>query len=258
MSHRSAGTGAALRMQLAVLGALCLALAAPAQAAQRELLQLFITEPYLELHTAPGRGYPVTQVVARGEAVDVLMRKTEWFKVRTERGIEGWAYDRDLTRAKLADGTPFTFRLGDRAGFTSHRWEGAVLLGAYGGATLVSTLLSRSLTNETKLELSAGQFLGNLSNGYIVDLGLSHVFLPEWRVSPFVTLGTGYERLNPKATLAAPLDQDSQTAYVGIGARYYVGRRFFLRGEYRQHEVFTSRDSNEVKQEWKAGFAFFY
>lgn len=258
MSHRAAGIGAALRMHLAVLGALCVAVTAPAQAAQRELLQLFITEPYLELHTAPGRGYPVTQVVARGEAVDVLMRKTEWFKVRTERGIEGWAYDRDLTRAKLADGTPFTFRLGDRAGFTSHRWEGAVLLGAYGGATLVSTLVSRSLTNETKLELSAGQFLGNLSNGYIVDLGLSHVFLPEWRFSPFVTLGTGYERLNPKATLVAPLDQDSQTAYVGIGARYYVGRRFFLRGEYRQHEVFTSRDSNEVKQEWKAGFAFFY
>jgi uncharacterized protein YgiM (DUF1202 family) len=45
----------------------------PARAAH-ELLQLFVTEPYLELHTGPGRGYPVQQVVERGESVRVLMR----------------------------------------------------------------------------------------------------------------------------------------------------------------------------------------
>src|ERR1700676_1595803 len=87
----------------------------PARAAH-ELLQLFVTQPYLELHTGPGRGYPVTQVVARGEAVDVLFRRTDWFKVRTERGVEGWASARELTRASLADRTSFHVNLGDRAG----------------------------------------------------------------------------------------------------------------------------------------------
>ena len=249
------------RRAIALPGLLALALllaGGAAHAAKRELLQLFVTEPFLELHTAPGRGYPVTQVVARGEAVDVLKRQTEWFKVRTERGIEGWAYERDLMQAKLADGSPFVFRVGDLAGFTDHRWENGIMVGSYGGATLISAYGALSLTKETKLELTEGQFLGNLSNGYLLELGLSHVFLPEKRLSPFVTLGTGYERLNPKGTLAVPLDQDSQTAYAGVGARFYVGRRFFLRGEYRHHTVFTSRDSNEVKQEWKAGFAFFY
>jgi hypothetical protein len=236
---------------------LSLAAASTAQAA-RELLQLFVSEPYLELHTGPGRGFPVAQVVARGEAVDVLKRQTEWFKVRTERGIEGWAYEGELGKTTLADGTPFTFKRGDRAGFAAHRWESGVLLGSYAGATLVSGFGAVSFTDHMKLELSAGQFLGNLSNGYLLDLGLTQVIMPEWRFSPFVTLGTGYERLVPKATLAVPLDQNSQTAYAGVGARFYVGRRFFLRGEYRHHTVFTSRDSNEVKQEWKVGFAFFY
>ena len=46
----------------------------PARAAH-ELLQLFVTQPYLELHTGPGRGYPVTQVVARGESVDSVMSR---------------------------------------------------------------------------------------------------------------------------------------------------------------------------------------
>jgi hypothetical protein len=235
---------------------LTLLAAVPARA--REYLQLFVAQPYLELHTGPGRGYPVTQVVGRGEAVDVLMRRTEWFKVRTERGVEGWAYERDLAHTNLADGTPFTINLGDRAGFTSHRWESGIFGGAYAGATLISAFQALSLTDHLKVEVSASQFLGNLSNGYLVDQGLSHVFMPEWRISPFVTLGGGYERVQPKATLAQATSSSNQTAYVGLGVRYYLARRLFLRGEWRGHEVFTSQNANEVKNEWKIGFAFFY
>ena len=242
---------------LGALASLCLLGASAAQAAS-DYLQLFVTQPYLELHTAPGRGYPVTQVVARGEAVDVLFRRTDWFKVRTERGIEGWARAQDLALTQMADGSPFTFKFGDRAGFTSHRWESGLMLGSYGGASLISGFGALSLTDQTKVEISAGQFFGNLSNGYLLDAGLAHIFMPEWRFSPLVTLGTGFERTVPKTTLAVPTDQNNQTAYAGVGARFYLGRRFFLRGEYRHHTVFTSRDSNEVMQEWKVGFAFFY
>jgi len=66
-------------------------LAAPAVGAAREYLQVFVAQPYLELHTGPGPGYPVFNVVPREERVDVLYRRTDWFKVRTERGVEGWA-----------------------------------------------------------------------------------------------------------------------------------------------------------------------
>jgi hypothetical protein len=241
-----------------LIAAAVLALLAAVPASARDYLQLFVAQPYLELHTGPGRGYPVAQVVARGEAVDVLMRRTEWFKVRTERGVEGWAYERDLMLTTLADGTPFTINLGDRAGFASHRWESGVFGGAYAGATLISAYQAVSLTDNLKVEVSASQYLGNLSNGYLIDIGFSHVFMPSWRFSPFVTLGGGYEHVEPKATLAQPLSANNQTAYVGAGVRYYLGRRLFLRGEWRAHEIFTNQNSNEVKNEWKVGFAFFY
>jgi hypothetical protein len=241
-----------------LIAAAVLALLAAVPASARDYLQLFVAQPYLELHTGPGRGYPVAQVVARGEAVDVLMRRTEWFKVRTERGVEGWAYERDLMLTTLADGTPFTINLGDRAGFASHRWESGAFGGAYEGATLISAYQALSLTDNLKIEVSASQYLGNLSNGYLIDVGFSHVFMPNWRLSPFVTLGGGYEHVEPKATLAQALSANNQTAYVGVGVRYYLGRRLFLRGELRGHEVFTNQNSNEVKNEWKFGFAFFY
>ena len=63
--------------------------------------------------------------------------------------------------------------------------------------------------------------------------------MPEWRLSPFVMLGTGIVHIEPKATLVRPLDRTEQTAYVGGGVRFYLTRRFFLRAEYRSHIVFT-------------------
>ena len=69
---------------IAIAALLCsLALAPVARASEKELLQLFVAEPYLDLRTGPGRGYPVTQVVARGEAVDVLYARTDYFKGAT-------------------------------------------------------------------------------------------------------------------------------------------------------------------------------
>jgi hypothetical protein len=229
----------------------------PARAAQ-ELLQLFVTQPYLQLHTGPGRGYPVAQVVARGESVDVLFRRTDWFKVRTERGVEGWASARELTLTSMADGGPFRVSLGDRAGFASHRWESGVFSGAYAGATLVAAYSALSITDNLKIEVGLSQFTGNLSDGYLADIGLAHVFLPEWRLSPLVDLGTGYLWVQPKATLAKPVDRSDQVGYVGAGARFYLSRHFFLRGEYRKYVVFTKTNANEVNEEWRLGFAFFY
>ncbi|HXS30274.1 MAG TPA: hypothetical protein VN755_05505, partial [Steroidobacteraceae bacterium] len=62
----------------------------------------------------------------------------------------------------------------------------------------------------------------------------------------------------PKSTLVLPDDRNDQTAYAGAGLRYYLTRRFFVRGEYRYHMVFTSRNENEEINEWKLGLAFFF
>ncbi len=234
----------------------CLGAAAPAAA--RELLQVFIKEPYLELHTGAGRGYPVFHVVPRDASVDVLYRRTEWFKVRTERGVEGWAAQRDMQKTVLADGSAFVFPMGDRAGYTDHRAEAGAFAGQWGGATLISGYGAFYLNNQLAAELSVGQFLGKYSNGVTADLGLTHVIAPEWRLTPFLMLGTGVLHIEPKATLVAPLNRTEQTAYVGGGLRYYLTRRFFLRAEYKAHYVFTKRNENQDVDEWKLGFAFFF
>jgi hypothetical protein len=245
--------------RLVLAGALAVSLLAiPALSAARDYLQLFVRQPYLELHTGAGRGYPVFHVVARDESVDVLFRRTDWFKVRTERGVEGWASQHDMLLMVRADGLPFTFDLGDRAGFTSHRFEMGLFAGAYGGANLVSGYYSVSFNQQLAIEAALGQFLGRYSNGETADLGLTHVLAPEARWSPFLTLGVGLVHTEPKATLVQPLVRTEESAYVGGGIRYYITRRFFFRAEYKAHWIFTNRNQNEEVDEWKAGFAFFF
>jgi hypothetical protein len=237
---------------------LLLLFATPGLCGAREYLQVFVVAPYLELHTGPGRGYPVFNVVARDASVDVLAHYTEWFKVRSDRDVVGWVSEIDMLRTVLADGSAFTFERGDRAGFTSHRFETGMFAGEYAGATLISAYSSFAFNSQLALEVSVGQFLGKSSNGVSADVGLTHLFVPEWRFSPFVMLGTGIVHTEPKATLVQPLNRTEQTAYVGGGIRYYLTRRFFVRAEYKNHIVFTKLNSNEVVDEWKLGFAFFY
>jgi uncharacterized protein YgiM (DUF1202 family) len=242
------------RLSLCVL----LILAAPLAHAAREYLQVFVAAPYLELHTGPGRGYPVFYSVERDASVDVIKRYTDWFKVRTDRGVEGWVSAKDMLNTTLADGTPFHFNFGDRAGFSSHHFEAGIFpYGDYGGASAFSAYAAVSLVPNLQVELSVAEFLGTVANGTTGDLGLTHIFLPDKRFSPFVMLGTGVVYTQPKVTLVQPADTTNQSAYVGAGFRFYLTRRLFLRGEYKNHLIFK-RTENQQVDEWKFGIAFFF
>jgi hypothetical protein len=211
------------------------------------------------MHSGPGRGYPVFNVVDRDDSVDVLKRFTDWFKVRTRRGVEGWVSAHDMETTVLADGSHFHYEVGDLNAYTSHRFEaGAFFYGDYGGASAVSVYGAVFANPNLGAEVSIGEFLGTASNGTTADLGLVHIFYPQARLAPFVMLGTGVVRIEPKATLVQPEDRTEQSAYVGGGLRYYLTRRFFLRGEFKEHIIFTNRNQNQQVDEWKFGFAFFF
>jgi len=246
------------------LGALLLATALSClhaqDAASKDRLypRVSIAEPYIELHTGPGRGYPVFHVAERGATIDILRRRTDWFKVRTEDRREGWVHRRQMTLTLQPDGEPTTFEDGTREEFIDHRWEMGVMVGDVDGARVVSSYGALSFNQHLSAELGASHLMGSFSNSYLATLGLTHTFVPEWRVSPFFMLGTGLMRIEPKATLVLPEDRTDQLGYAGVGLRAYLTRRFMLRFEYKSHLVFTSRDDNEEIDVWQGGFAFFF
>lgn len=217
-----------------------------------------VADPFLELHTGPGRGYPVFYVIDRGAAVTVLKQRTDWFKVRGDRDIEGWVPRRQLLATLGLTGDLEDLREPSREDFATRRWEAGVMAGDFGGASVISAFGAYAFTDSMSVELTGSHILGNFSNGWLATLSLVHVFIPEWRVAPYFTLGTGIILTEPRTTLVRSEDRNNQIAHIGLGLRGYLTRRFLARIEYRSNVVFTSRDDNEEVDEWKAGFAFFF
>ena len=240
------------------IGLLALQFAVLQAAAAADEYQVVVTDPYLELHTGPGRGYPVFYVIDRGLTVTVLKRRTDWFKVRSDRGKEGWVSRGEILATLGLKGDALDLREPSRGDFASRRWEAGVLAGDFGGASVLSLYGAYAFSDSLALELTGSHVLGNFSTGVLGTASLVHTFVPEWRVSPYFTLGTGMIMTRPRTTLVQGPDRSDQIAHVGAGLRGYLTRRFMARIEYRSNVVFTSRDDNEEVDEWKAGFAFFF
>ncbi len=217
-----------------------------------------VAEPYLEMHTGPGRGYPVFHVVDRGDSVEILMRRTDWFQVRAPDGAVGWVDRAQMERTLQTTGSEIVFAEADQEDFTNAKWELGVLAGDFGGANIISLYGGYSLNPNVSIEVWGSQILGNFSNGWTGSVNLTHETWPDWRISPFFTLGTGVIHTEPKSTIIQGEDRTDQIAHAGAGFRVYATRRFILRAEYKSYVVFTSRDDNEEVEEWKVGFAFFF
>ena len=247
-----------MRWVLLVLTLGQFAIAGNAASAEREHREVTIADPFIELHTGPGRGYPIFFVAERGEQIALLMRRTEWFKVRVARGQEGWVHFEQLATTLDSDGEQFDLPALGFDDYTARRWEVGTLYGDFGGANVIGMYGSRTVTPNLSGEIWVSQALGRFSDSTMVTLNIVHLMYPDWRASPYFTLGGGVIKTEPKATLVATTDRTDNVALVGAGVRMYLTRRFVFRAEYKTHVVFTSRDDNEEVQEWKAGFSFFF
>ena len=237
--------------------ALQLTLTGKVQAAE-EYREVVVADPYLEMHTGPGRGYPIFHVVDRGEAVSIVKQRTDWVLVRDHGGDEGWVPQAQLELTLKPDGSEVDFPRATLEDFTNSKWEIGVLAGDFGGANIVSVYGAYALNPYVSVEAWGSQILGNFSNGWTGSVNVVHEAFPDWRVSPFFTLGAGMIHTEPKSTIVQGEDRTDQIGHVGAGFRIYITRRFLARAEFKSYVVFTSRDDNEEVEEWKVGFAYFF
>ena len=230
--------------------------AAPAAA---DPLPAIVDAPYLELHTGPGRGFPVFHVFDRGQPFEILARRTDWFRVRSERGdVVGWVSLEDMAGAAGADGTALPVEQAGKREYLARRFEAAATLGDFGGGDAIGVRVAYRFTPHLSAEFYGTDITGRFSDGWLAGAALVHQPFPEWRVSPFLSLGTGALHTQPRASLADTRARTDQVASVGAGLRMHLTRRFLLRAEYERHLVITDRNANEEVNEWKAGFAFFF
>lgn len=248
-----------------ILVGIVAALAALAASSTGAAERVQVADPFLELRTGPGRGFPIFHIAERGEWVEIIKRRTDWFKVTTAKGRTGWVSRAQMERTLTEAGVETTFRDVLYEDYLRRRFEAGFSAGSMKGdgiarrdATLGGNFGYRFSDNQT-IELAFNQISDSFFSGRFVSLGLVSQPFPHWTVSPTFRLGIGKGRIDPKTTLISAPDIDTELASAGIGGRMYFGRRFFLRFDYTTYRLFVDEaDRTDRFDEVSAGIGFFF
>ncbi len=238
--------------------------------AAEESAQVRIIDPYIELHTGPGRGFPIFFVAEEGEWIEILKSKTSWYKVRLKNEKLGWVNKRQLKKTLNVDNEIVVLDDPDFDEYLNRDWEIGVLSGDFEGASVISLYGGYHFTQNLSTEISVSQALGNFSEIRMATVNVINEPFPDLKpltwvpyledvhASPFFGIGAGVMETLPRATLVQTIDRQDDLLFVTAGAKFYLTRRFLLRMEYRRFVVLTDRNQNEDVEEWKLGFSIFF
>lgn len=222
-------------------------------------VELTVTAPYIDVHTGPGRGYPVTHAIERDEKIDVHKLRTDWFLITTRDRMgakEGWVHRDSLTGSLYADGTVADFSLPSRDDLSDNRWVLSGMGGDFAGADSLSFSLGYRMTKNLTVDARVGRAVGDFSDSEFAYLRLTSQPFPEWRVTPYFMLGAGAVTTSFNTQLTQIDDRADASMLVGLGVQTYLSRNFVARLEYNQHLVLqTEPNANEDINEWQFGFS---
>ena len=220
--------------------------------------KLQVADPYLEMHTGPGRGYPVFHVAAREEWVEIRLRFTDWYKVRTDAGKEGWVHRTQLERTLTAAGEAKSFRDVALTDYLHRRLELGAAWGQFRNEPMLKIWTAYKLSDALSLEGTIGQVQGVFSG---TDLWHIDVLIEPWsdhRLSPFFGVGVGGFKNFPNSSLIGATDTNAKLAVARIGLRYYLTERFVMSADYSMYTAFISDLKSTEYRAWTAGLSFFF
>ncbi|MDO3384681.1 SH3 domain-containing protein [Gilvimarinus sp. SDUM040013] len=223
-----------------------------------EPLVVTVDTAYIDVYSGPGRGYPIFHALEKGERITLLKSRTQWIKVLTDKGTEGWI-KRDAMLATIdATGTTPDFADSSRADAVDGSFELGAGFGGFGGADSTTLTLGYRFTRNLTIEARYAQQAGRFSDSEIIAGGITHQPFPDWWVSPYLGMGAGSIKIHPSATLVDTEDREDSVLQASVGAYVYLSRRFFLRLDYTNHYLLTTRENNDEVNEWRVGFNVFF
>jgi hypothetical protein len=220
--------------------------------------RLQITDPYIELHSGPGRGFPVFFVEARDQWIEIELRHTDWFKVRTEGGKVGWVQRQQLQSTLTTAGDSKTFRDVLLDDYLSRRVQLGAAWGQFKSEPMLKLWSSYRLSETLSAEGTLAQVQGVFSG---TDFWHVNVLAEPWsdqRISPFFGIGLGKFRNFPNTSLVGATLTDAKLANATFGLNYHLSDRFVLRADYSIYTAFVADTRSTEYRALTTGLSFFF
>jgi hypothetical protein len=217
-----------------------------------------IADPFIELRTGPGRGFPVFFVAARQEWIGIELRRTDWFRVRTESGKVGWVNRAQLETTLTEAGGTKTFRDIVVDDYLKRRVQLGAAWGQFKSEPMLKVFGSARLTDTLTAEATLGQVQGTFSGTDFWHLNLMAEPWSDQRLSPFFAVGAGRFRNIPNASLVSALTTDAKLSNMSIGLRFYLTDRFIVRGDYSIYTAFVEDVRSIEYRAATFGLSFFF
>ena len=223
---------------------------------RRERMQ--VTDPYIELHTFAGRGYPVFYVAARGEWISIELRHTDWYKVRTATGKVGWVTRQQLQSTLAENGLPNDFGDVKYNDYLARRVELGAGYGRFHRESMIKFWVSYRISDTLSFESTLGEVQGVFSGTTLWHVNLQAEPWSDQRFSPFLGIGIGMFKNIPNQSLVNFQSTNARLGDAIIGARYHLTDRFMLRADYAIYTAFVSDQRSLEYRAATAGLSFFF
>lgn len=226
------------------------------------VMRLTVIDPYAEVRTGPGRGYPVFYAIEQGETIDVITRRPGWFEVRAPSGQIGWTSTAELSRTMQASGEPADLPTVGYGDYLSQSWRAGLKTGKFvdgelEGADTFTATIGYRIVSWLGADVEFGKVFGTDIRGRLYGINLLAEPFSNWRLSPFITYGVGDMNIDSQPKLVPLNIEKSDYSTYSLGANYYLGRNFVINGVYRWYTVDTDIDTERV-QAWNIGFRAFF
>ncbi|TQV74206.1 SH3 domain-containing protein [Exilibacterium tricleocarpae] len=225
-------------------------------------LQLEVIDPFVEMHTGPGRGYPVFYTVEQGETIQVITRRTGWYEISTADGRKGWARADQVARTLLPTGEPVDLPSVSYGDYLKNSWRAGFNAGQLssdeikGMDTFSFTLGYRPLS-WLGVEVESGKLYDNEIRGDYYNLNVLVEPFSHWKLSPALVVGGGSIEIESQPELT-PLEFEDESFYsLGLSVNYYIGRNFVVRTGYQSYTI-SGEDDDERLDRWNLGFNAFF
>ena len=237
----------------------------PSVKSDKQYVELRVIDSYLELHSGPGRGYPIFHVIEQDDQVKVLTRRANWFYVSDRRGREGWVKQEGLARTLAPTGLPAALPETNHGDFLKQQGRVGLAFGKQEAADTVTVMGGYRLHPVVGIEAEYGQFFGKYNEGRFYGANLLiepfqfFEYSQNWSFTPFLSWGLGEQRWQEKTKINVGTSSSSTIDYkfAGFGLHYYIGFNFVIRGEYRN--LILTPDNLEVSNDvWRVGFSSFF